>query len=144
MEKQSPKGSRNTVQVLLWTVMIAVMVLLFVHFMQDNRQRILQQNANYVADSARQRASEIDRVLREASEQIGMLSYYLSDYLTAPVVTPEDLRRLEEHSSFDYVRFVNADGLNISSDGRENDATDREYYQEGMAGKGGTSVTLQH
>ena len=142
MEKQSPKGSRNTVQVLLWTVMIAVMVLLFVHFMQDNRQRILQQNANYVADSARQRASEIDRVLREASEQIGMLSYYLSDYLTAPVVTPEDLRRLEEHSSFDYVRFVNADGLNISSDGRENDATDREYYQEGMAGKGGTSVTL--
>lgn len=80
MEKQSPKGSRNTVQVLLWTVMIAVMVLLFVHFMQDNRQRILQQNANYVADSARQRASEIDRVLREASEQIGMLSYYLSDY----------------------------------------------------------------
>ena len=142
MEKQSPKGSRNTVQVLLWTVMIAVMVLLFVHFMQDNRQRILQQNANYVADSARQRASEIDRVLREASEQIGMLSYYLSDYLTAPVVTPEDLRRLEEHSSFDYVRFVNADGLNISSDGRENDATDREYYQEGMAGKSGTSVTL--
>lgn len=142
MEKQSPKGNRNTVQVLLWTVMIAVMVLLFVRFMQDNRQRIMQQNANYVADSARQRASEIDRILSEASEQIGMLSYYLSDYLTAPVVTPEDLQRLEEHSSFDYVRFVNADGLNISSDGRENDATDREYYQEGMAGKSGTSVTL--
>ena len=55
MEKQSPKGSRNTVQVLLWTVMIAVMVLLFVHFMQDNRQRILQQNANYVPDSGPRR-----------------------------------------------------------------------------------------
>lgn len=73
-EQQPPEQKRSLVQLLLWTVMFVLLVLLFVRFMQDNHQRILQQNANDVAGGARQRAAEVDRVLSEASEQIETLA----------------------------------------------------------------------
>lgn len=142
-KQRTAQQNRTMVQLILWVLMVAIMITLFMNFSRSNRERILRQNANYVMDSARQMADQVERALQEASDEVKLLSYWLGENLDSPEVTTENLKQLEERSSFDYVRFVDADGLNISSDGRSNDARDREYYLEGMAGNSGISVIMR-
>ena len=53
---------------------------------------------------------------------------------------PELLRGMEEHASFDAIRFTNAQGLNTASDGQTSDSRDRNYFLNGMQGKSGMEV----
>ena len=138
--ERSHSQKKRTLQLLRWAVVLVVVVLLFFVFSWQNRQRIVRQNENYVQDNAVQKARQLDKVLTEALEHIEMMSYWFGTTLESPEVTPEQLRELEEHTSFNYVRFVDAAGTNMASDGRTNDARDRDYYIEGMAGKSGISV----
>ena len=128
-------------QLLWWAAVLAVLALLFFAFSWQNRQRIIRQNENYVQDNAVQKAKQLDKVLTEALEHIEMMAYWFGTTLESPQVTPAQLRELEENTSFNYVRFVDAEGTNMASDGRTNDARDRDYYMDGMAGNSGISVT---
>ncbi|MGN0996285.1 MAG: ATP-binding protein [Candidatus Ventricola sp.] len=128
-------------QPLRWAAVLSAMLILFVLFAGQNRDRVLRQNASYAQDCAVQKAAQLDRVLSEALENVQMLSHWFSMTLDSPVVTTDQLRELEEHTPFDYVRFVDAAGVNLAADGRTNDALDREYYIDGMAGNSGISVT---
>ena len=47
---------------------------------------------------------------------------------------------MEEHASFDAIRFTNAQGLNTASDGQTSDSRDRNYFLNGMQGKSGMEV----
>lgn len=38
------------------------------------------------------------------------------------------LKALEENSTFDAIRFTNANGLNLASDGATNDSSDRNVF----------------
>ena len=128
-------------QFLMWAAALVVVVLLFFIFSWQNRQRIIRQNENYVQDNAVQKARQLDKVLTEARGNIERMSYWFGTTLESPEVTPGQLRELEENTPFDYVRFVDAEGTNMAADGRTNDARDREYYIDGMAGNTGISVT---
>ena len=128
-------------QFLMWAAALVVVVLLFFIFSWQNRQRIIRQNENYVQDNAVQKARQLDKVLTEARGNIERMSYWFGTTLESPEVTPGQLRDLEENTPFDYVRFVDAEGTNMAADGRTNDARDREYYIDGMAGNTGISVT---
>ena len=130
-------------QLLRWAAAFAAMLLLFILFAMQNQQRVIEQNESYVQDCAVQKAVQLDRVLSEAMENVQMLAHWFSLTLDSPVVTPEQLGELEKQSAFDYVRFVDAQGVNLAADGRTNDALDREYYIDGMAGHSGIYVT-QH
>ena len=127
-------------QTFLWAASLVVVVLLLFLFSRMNQARILRQNENYVEDSAVQKARQLDQVLGESTRQIEMMAFWFGSTLESPEVTPDQLRELEDNTSFDYVRFVDAAGTNLASDGRTNDARDRKYYIEGMAGKSGISV----
>ena len=139
--KREPAGGKS--QLLRWAAAFAAMLLLFILFAMQNQQRVIEQNESYVQDCAVQKAVQLDRVLSEAMENVQMLAHWFSLTLDSPVVTPEQLAELEKQSAFDYVRFVDAQGVNLAADGRTNDALDREYYIDGMAGHSGISVT-QH
>ena len=128
-------------QLLLWAAALAAVLLLFFIFSWQNRQRIIRQNENYVQDHAVQKAKQLDKVMTEALEHIEMMAYWFGTTLDAPEVTPGQLRELEENTAFNYVRFVDAAGTNMAADGRTNDARDRDYYLDGMAGNTGISVT---
>ena len=143
MKKPLPRQKNILPQLLLWAAALLATILLFISFAYLNRERILRQNLSYAQDNAIQKAEQLDKVLAEAMEQIEMLSYWFSATLNSDQVTPEQLLELEEHTPFDYVRYVDGEGKNIASDGRYNEAQDRDYYLEGMAGHSGISVTPQ-
>ena len=130
-------------KMILLAAVMGIVLLLFGYFSEQNQERILTQNKNYVQDSAEQRAAQIDKVLTQASSQIQMMAYWFGNQLTSPEVSPEQLQELQDHTSFDYVRYADAGGNNMSADGRSNNALDREYFQEGIKGKTGISVTLK-
>lgn len=124
-------------------VMVVFISILFVLFSLQNRERIFAQTEEYVKDSTNQTAARIDDVLLQSLDNIKMMSYWFGESLESPEVSKADLQELTDSSDFDYVRFVDAAGNNMAADGRTNDARDREYYLEGMAGKSGMSITLE-
>ena len=143
MKKKKLYELLNKYKRLLFVILIFwIIVLLFLWFSADNQKRILRQNEMYIQDSATQRSAQLDSVLEESMERIKTMAYWFGGTLESSEITPEQLKELEEKTTFDYVRYVDASGNNISSDGRSNDARDREYYLEGMAGCSGFSVTL--
>jgi signal transduction histidine kinase/ActR/RegA family two-component response regulator len=140
---RSRAKKKKTTQILRWAAVLAVMVFLFFIFSRQNRQSIIRWNENYVQESATQKAIQLDKVLTESLEHIEMMALWFGTTLESPTVTPDQLRELEENTSYDYVRFADAEGTNITADGRTAEALDRDYYTDGMAGNTGISVTQQ-
>lgn len=130
-------------QWVLWAGIVLTILALFLLFSRMNYNRILELNGNYVQDSATQTARELDSVLREASQSVEDMAYWYGQALAGPEVTVEQLQELTERTGFDYVRFTGLDGQNLTADNRSSDARDREYFQEGIQGKTGISVTMR-
>ena len=128
--------------ILVWTGIIIVVVTMFLVFSSQNKMRIQKQNENYMKDNTVQAASQINDVLTQALGSIEDMAYWYGKNLKKPEVTAEELAELTRHSSFDYIRYTSADGVNLAADGRTNSSVDRDYYIEGMKGKTGVSVTL--
>ena len=128
--------------ILVWTGIIIVVVTMFLVFSSQNKMRIQKQNENYMKDNTVQAASQINDVLTQALGSIEDMAYWYGKNLKKPEVTAEELAELTRHSSFDYIRYTYADGVNLAADGRTNSSVDRDYYIEGMKGKTGVSVTL--
>ncbi len=123
--------------------LLAVIFVLFIWYAEENNKRILNLNKNYAADSAWQTAQRIESELENALGRIGTYAYFLSESLQKPEVTLQMLCDMAENSIFDYFRYTDADGLNYAADGQTSDATDRDYYINGMQGKKGISVILE-
>ena len=134
---------RKIGKVIIGILILGLVVSMFFCFSMQNKQRILRQNENYVQDNAVQTADHIDDILQRSLKDIETISCLFGETLDEPVVTPDDLKELTEKSYFDYIRFTDLDGNNVTADGRTSDATDREYFQEGIAGKTGMSVTMR-
>ena len=143
MKPALPGQKKTSPHIYLWAAALIATFALFFNFAYQNRERILRQNESYALDNAVQKAEQLDKTLGESVEQIESLSYWFSSALDSDQVSPNHLMVLEAHSAFDYVRYVDSEGRNIASDGRSNDARDRDYYLEGMAGHSGISVTPQ-
>lgn len=128
-------------QIVWIAVVVGIVAVLLLIFSAQNKNRIINQNANYVQDNAIQTTKQINDVMSRTQEDIRMMAYLFGETLDEPEVSTEDLKNLTERSHFDYVRFTDKNGINYAADGRTNDASDREYFREGMNGKTGISVT---
>ena len=98
-------------------------------FRDKDRNNIVKQNEKYVQESAMQRTKQLDRVLEEALDHIRNMAYWVENSMDSPEVKAEQLQEMTDNSAFDYVRFTDANGINMAADGRTNDATDRKYFQ---------------
>ncbi|MGM9568099.1 MAG: ATP-binding protein [Clostridia bacterium] len=141
MKKERSRSQKKIIQSIFgWIVAIICILLLFIFFSEMNRQRIIEQNENYIQDNAELKAAQVDKSFSAALEHIEMMTYWFESTLDSPEITPEQLKNLEANTEFDYIRFVNAEGVNMASDGKTNDAQDRDYYLNGMNGESGISV----
>ena len=132
---------RKIEKITVGIVVFVIVILLFFLFSTQNRKRIFRQNENYVQDSTEQTAAQLDEMLSRALDDIEMMSCLFGKTLESTQVTVQDLQELTALSDFDYVRYTDADGVNMAADGRTSISTDREYFLEGMEGKTGMSVT---
>ncbi|NBI08720.1 hybrid sensor histidine kinase/response regulator [Colidextribacter sp. OB.20] len=123
--------------------LLLAIVLLFFWYTAQNSSRIEERNKTYAADSARQTAERIESEFNNALLRIRNYAYLLSTDEGNSVIDAEFLKEMESHSSFDAIRFTNAEGVNLSSGGKISDSSDRNYFIQGMQGKSGLEVIFQ-
>ncbi len=117
-------------------ILIAVLLLFFFYTMQ-NKIRIQEQNRIYAEDSARQTVERIESEFNNALQRIQNCAYLVSNGGGVDACDAQMLKDIERNSTFDNIRFTNADGLNLASDGNTNDSSDRSYFRRGMKGESG-------
>lgn len=126
--------------VLYICILLAAVILLFQWYSTTNSRRIENQNLNYAMDSAFQTSQRIESEFNSALLRLRNYAYLLGTGQSRPEITAGLLKGMEENASFDALRFTNANGLNLASDGKTNDSSDRTYFAAGMRGESGLEV----
>ncbi len=135
------RTKKNTWQSILYIIiLLAAVCLLFQWYANANSRRIETQNLNYAWDSARQTTTRIESEFNNALLRLRNYAYLIGNNEGELNITSDLLKGMEEHAAFDAIRFTNADGLNLASNGKTNDSSDRAYYKRGMQGESGVDV----
>ena len=120
--------------------MLVAVIMLFQWYSQKNRRRIETQNLNYAMDSAHQTASRIEGEFKSAVQRIRTYSYIVNFTQNKWEITPELLKNMEANAVFDTFFYVNAQGVNMASDGKTIDVSDEDYFKKGMNGEAGSEI----
>lgn len=135
MTDSSTQITRN--RIIMAIVALVIIVIAFFAFFQANEHRIEDQNADYLAGSTQQTVRRVDDLLTNASTNIAAVATVYQDSLSSPHFNPNDLNDLVDRTLFDYMLFVSPDGTCYDSFGREGNASEQEYFKEGMRGESG-------
>ena len=137
------KTKRKYLQKWAYVVLLLIgIIILFQWYATQNRKRIGERNKDYAADSARQTAEKIDKELSNALNRISTYSYFVGESLTEPEITAQMLEEIKDNSLFDTLIFTDAEGMNHVYDGRVSDASERDYYLNGIQGESGISAVF--
>ncbi|MCM1184745.1 MAG: hybrid sensor histidine kinase/response regulator, partial [Roseburia sp.] len=123
-------------------ILLAAIILLFRWYAVSNRRQIEDRNLNYAMDSARQTAQGLSNEFANAGRRVRNYAYFLSVGIRSSEITADMLKELENNVDFDSMRFINAEGENLTSDGTVSDSADRDYFDAGMRGESGTTMVL--
>ncbi|NBH72029.1 hybrid sensor histidine kinase/response regulator [Clostridiaceae bacterium] len=138
------RQQKKTWQPILYAFLFlaAVLVLFFIYTTQ-NKARIQEQNRVYAEDCARQTAGRIGSEFNNALQRIQNSAYLVSTGGNGSEINAQVLKELEENTTFDAIRFTNADGLNLASNGETSDSSDRNYFIRGIQGESGLETVAQ-
>ena len=114
----------------------------FFVYLRSTRSRTLERNANYIADAATQTAKRIDDLLVGAENSISAIARIYEQIPNPEQADLKLLDKLVESTVFDYIGYVNADGILTDSSGRQADASDRQYVRDGLDGNTGIDMIL--
>ncbi|MCM1123595.1 MAG: response regulator [Eubacterium sp.] len=128
--------------VLYILILLVAIVLLFRWYSVSNKQQIENRNLNYAMDSARQTTQRISSEFTNAGRRVRNYAYFLSVGQNEVEINADMLAELENNVDFDSMRFVNEEGINLTSDGTLSDSVDRDYFEAGMRGESGCSMVL--
>ncbi len=124
-------------------IFLAVVSIIFSIYTDQNRRRIQEQNRVYAEDCARQTAERIGSEFDNALQRIENCAYLVSTDGEDPGIDAVMLGEMEHNTTFDAIRFTNADGLNLASDGSTSDSSDRDYFARGMSGESGIEAVAE-
>ncbi|MCM1136737.1 MAG: response regulator [Clostridium sp.] len=130
---------QNVAYILL---LLAAISLLFRWYSVSNKRQIEERNLNYAMDSARQTTLGISNEFTNAGRRVRNYAYFLSVGLKGSEINADMLKELESNVDFDSMRFINAEGVNLTSDGTTADSADRDYFEAGMSGESGCTMVL--
>ncbi len=136
------KRKRSIQEVIGVALLLAAMIGLFQWYTTKNSIQIEERNKNYASDSARQTMTRINEKMNNALELINTYAHFASEGLKEPAISEQTLREIEHNALFDAVLFTDDAGTNHTSDGRTSDASDRDFYKNGMRGESGIAVIL--
>ncbi|MCM1115586.1 MAG: response regulator [Clostridium sp.] len=137
---RTSKKTWQNVTIILF--LLITIVLLFQWYSVANSNRIEKQNLNYAMDSVHQTSTGIDNEFANAQRRVRIFAYFLSVAMDSTEINVDMLKELENNTDFDSIRFVNAQGVNLTSDGTTADSSDRDYFTAGMRGESGCTMVL--
>lgn len=139
MEQQKKTG----IPIIYAILFLAVVLVLFFIYTTQNKARIQEQNKVYAEDCARQTASRIESEFDNALQRIQNAAYLVSSSGNSFEISAQMLRELEDNTTFDAIRFTDANGVNLASNGEVNDSSDRRYFASGMQGESGLETVAE-
>ncbi|MCM1569418.1 MAG: response regulator [Roseburia sp.] len=133
---------RTWQNVLYILLLLAAIFLLFRWYSVSNKRQIEERNLNYAMDSAHQTAQGIGGEFTNAGRRVRNYAHFLSVGMSASEIDANMLKELESNVDFDSIRFINEEGVNLTSDGTTSDSADRDYFVAGMRGESGCTMVL--
>ena len=112
-------------RIILAAVLLGLILTGFFVYLSSNRRRTLERNANYIADAATQTAKRIDDLLIGAEDSISAIARMYEQSLDPSIANVEVLEKLTESTVFDYIGFVDANGIYTDNRGLQADVPDR-------------------
>lgn len=143
VDNKFKKINTTAIRIVAFITAIVVIGLVIVQFSASNSERISHLNASQVKDDTIRLSKEVDDMISDRLANIRILSVFYSESLTSPDVDVELLQQMTEDSNFDFMEFADANGLDHNITGGTSDATDREYYIDGMAGNTGLDIIFE-
>lgn len=125
------------------SILLIIIFIVFGIFVNTNKQRIVAQNTDYMEEATLQTAQRIDDVLLSAQNSLELIASLYGDVMgNSTEIDFKLLNQLANKAPFDYIDFVNADGIDINEKGETTDVSNRFYYSDGMQGNSGMDVVL--
>lgn len=118
-------------------VALVVCVALFFWFQNRNYERIVNQNMQYVQDSAIQEANQVERELQNGEMLITNLARQYANLVKFSDTTIEEkLELITDKVIFDRIAYIAPDGMDTSLEGTAI-VSDRNYFVNAMKGENG-------
>lgn len=134
MEKLSQRKTVNFIAIFL---LLLGIFLAFAYFAAKNTKRETEETRDTIKEATILKEYRLQDAFLDKLFAVGDLAYIYGERAVSVEVDREQLMHLEENTHFDHVRFIDKDGVNHSSDGRETNVIDRLYYLDGMKGNEG-------
>lgn len=129
-------------RILISLVALALVIIAFFLFITMNNERISEQNAKYLQGSTEQSARRINEWMTDSQTEVKLLaSMYESTLGSVEDIDVDSIKQLADYTKFDYTTISLAGGRTFDNTGKEGDASDREYYLQGMEGSSGVCAT---
>lgn len=97
---------------ILTVIVAALAILSIVVFTFKNQENITNNNKEYLFDNTSQMALLIDDSLMQGFVNIQVLSDLVNGILTSPEVDIASLQHVLDDSIFDFIEFVDVEGIN--------------------------------
>lgn len=129
-------------------IVVNIIILLLMTFLililsrQENYARQLVQIKEYTNELSARTGKHVEDVFTDKRNAIEAIAYLYGEAMGDLTYNRTYLRRLEESSGFDRIRFIDLNGDSYTSDGKIAEVSDRDYYQEGIKGNSGSTVVL--
>lgn len=124
-------------------ILIGGIIFAFGNFSVGNRNRIMSQNEEYLYELTSQRAVSIDSMMDENLHFIESTAYLYAESLSSAEADISLIKRYEESTAFEMLRFIDKSGDNYTSEGLAANLSDREYFQAGMRGETGVTYVAR-
>ena len=129
-------------RVILAVVLLCLILAGFLVYLQETRNITVERNAKYITDAATQTAKRIDDLLVGAENSISAIANMYERSMDPKQANVEVLEELTESTIFDYIGYVDAEGIYTDNRGLQADVTDRAYFQNGMNGNSGVDMIV--
>lgn len=137
---QSKKGLIQKIAAAV-AIIIFVIAMVFI-FINNNSERIISQNMEYIGSAAGMKSSRVEDVLLDGQKNLNILSYLYGQTLTDDEVNYNELQKMADSALFDYIEFADKEGKNINASGEVTDVSDREYFMRGINGESGIEAVF--
>lgn len=135
---------RNLYSILFAGVIVIILAMIVFYSVFSKKQTeeqarfAVQQNAERISDG-------VDAYIAAAINSIQLTSHLATNTMTTPRLekSGEVLESLLEDSPFNFIEYIDQDGINTTDEGEKFDASQREYYIEGMKGNTGIWVNYE-
>lgn len=133
---------RKIWKIIFWVLIAVSVFIAFALFIKNNNSRATSISIKSLKDATAQSGLQIDEVLEGAQNEIDLMGALYQEMLEDSEVSADDLGKLAEEASFDYVEFTDENGIDLNYKGQTADVASRSYFQEGIKGNSGVDVVF--